>query len=85
MAFTTPGESPLWYRQDNPKASHGHEDVAAIKERTPQPGHAINLHALPCGGNNEPNRRALRAGKAADLTPWRFAPRLLPTILSYLK
>ena len=42
---------------------HGHEDVAVIKERAPRPGHAINLHAMPCGGNSEPNRRALVGGK----------------------
>jgi len=41
----------------------GHEDVAVIKERTPQPGHAINLRAMPCGGNSEPSRRALAGAK----------------------
>jgi hypothetical protein len=30
-----------------------------IKERAPQPEHATNLRATPCGGNGEPNRRAL--------------------------
>jgi hypothetical protein len=45
MAFTTPGESPLRYRQDNRKVSRGHEDVVVMKERTPQPGHTINLRA----------------------------------------
>jgi hypothetical protein len=37
---------------------HGHEDVAVIKERTPQPGHAINLLAVPCWGNKEESWRA---------------------------
>jgi len=68
MAFTTPGESPLRYRQDNRKASHGHEDVAVMKERTPKPEHAVNLHAMLCGGNSEPNRRALRTSTAPRLT-----------------
>ena len=26
-----------------------------MKEQTPQLGHAVNLHAMPCGGNSEPN------------------------------
>jgi|SRR5271157_599830 len=38
-------------------------DVAVINEATPQPGHAVNLRALPCGGNDEPNRRALAGAK----------------------
>jgi hypothetical protein len=46
MAFATPGERPLRYRQDNRKISHGHEDVVAIKELAPRPGHAVNLHAV---------------------------------------
>jgi hypothetical protein len=64
VAFTTPRESPLRYRQDNRKVSHGHENVAVIKERTPQPGHAINLRAMPRGGNSEPSRRALAGAKS---------------------
>jgi len=63
MAFATPGESPLQYLQDNRKVSHGHEDAAVIKERAPQPGHAVNLHAMPCGGNSEPSLRVLTGGK----------------------
>jgi len=55
MAFVTPGESPLRYHQDNRKVSHGHENVALMKEWTPQPGRTINLRAMPCGGNTEPN------------------------------
>jgi len=53
MDFTTPGESELWHRQDNRKASHGHQDVAVIKERTRQPRHAINLRVMPCGGETQ--------------------------------
>ena len=55
IAFATPGESPLGYRQDNRKVSHGHENVAVIKEPTPQPGHAVNLHAVRCEGKSERN------------------------------
>ena len=51
MAFATPGESPLRSRQDNRKTSHGHENVATIKEVMPQPGHAINLRTVRCEGN----------------------------------
>jgi hypothetical protein len=53
-AFTTPGESPLRYRQDNGKVSHGHENVAVIEERTLQPGRAINPYATPWGANIRP-------------------------------
>jgi hypothetical protein len=63
MAFTTPGESPLRCRQDSRKVSHNHENVAVIKGRTTQPGHAVNLHMMPRGGNSEPNRRALARAK----------------------
>jgi hypothetical protein len=49
------GESPLWYRQDSRKASHGDEHAALITESTLQHGHAVNLHAMPCGCNNEPS------------------------------
>ena len=66
MAFTTPAESPLRNRQDNRKVSHGHEDVAVIKEPTPEPGHTVNLLAMPRGGNSEPRagwrRRSLFSG-----------------------
>jgi hypothetical protein len=48
MAFTTAGESPLRYRQDDRKLSHRHENVAVIKVPRPQPGHPVNLHAMPC-------------------------------------
>ncbi len=34
-----------------------------MKERTPQPGHAINLRAVRCRGNKEPSRRALAGAK----------------------
>jgi hypothetical protein len=30
-----------------------------MEERAPQPEHAINLRAMPRGGNSEPNPRAL--------------------------
>jgi len=55
MAFSTPCEQCLRYCQDNRKKNHGHEGVAIKKERTTKPGHAVNLHAMPCGGNSEPN------------------------------
>jgi hypothetical protein len=64
MAFTTPGESPLWYRQDDRRLGHGHENVAVTKEPTLLPGHAVNLHAMPCGGNSEPKRRAPAGAKS---------------------
>jgi hypothetical protein len=67
MAFATPGESPLWYRQDDRKVSHGHEDVAVIMEPTLQPGHVVNLHAMPCGGNSERNWRAQVGAKCHGL------------------
>jgi hypothetical protein len=51
-ALATPGETPLRCRQDNPKESHGYEDVAVTLESTLQPGHAVNLHAMPFGGNS---------------------------------
>ena len=63
MAFTTPGESPLQCRQHKHKASRGHEDVEVPKERTPQPANTINLRGMTCGGNIEPNRRALPGPK----------------------
>jgi hypothetical protein len=55
MAFSTPGESPLWYRHESRKGTHSHENAEAIKDRTPQPGHAVNLHLVRCGGNSESN------------------------------
>jgi len=48
-----PGRKPLGYRRENHKVIHGYEDVAAIKEVTPQPGPAINLRAVPYGGISE--------------------------------
>jgi len=63
MAFTTPGESPLRYRQNNRKVSHGHENVVAIKEPTPQPEYAVKLDVVPYGGNAEPSRLALAGAK----------------------
>jgi hypothetical protein len=48
-------------------SAHGHEDVAVIEERAAQPGPAINLRAMPCGGNGEANRRALVNEK-----PWTY-------------
>ena len=62
--FTTPGESPLRYRQDNRNVSHGHEDVAVKTESTLQPGHAVNLHVMRCGGNIESDGRALAGAKS---------------------
>jgi hypothetical protein len=47
------------------KQSHSHEDVAVIKDRTPQPGHAVNLHVIICGGNSEPKGERRRVGNAA--------------------
>lgn len=56
MPFPTPRESSLRNRRESGKVSHGHEDVAVIKERTRQLGQGINLRAIPCGGNSEPKR-----------------------------
>jgi hypothetical protein len=49
---------------------HAHEEVAVIKERALQLGHAINLPATPRAGNSEPNRRALVGEK-----PWTYKTR----------
>jgi len=68
IAFTTPGESELPYRQGNRNVSHDHQDVAVIKEQTPQRGQAVNLRAT---------RWRRRARKAADLRQQRSALRLL--------
>ena len=48
---------------------HAHEEVAVIKEQAPQLGHAINLHAMPRGGNGEPNRPALVGEKPRTYKP----------------
>ncbi|MGA3165818.1 MAG: hypothetical protein ABSF14_06835 [Terriglobia bacterium] len=40
------------------------QNVAVIKEPTPQPGHTINPRGMPCGGNSEPNWRALASSKS---------------------
>jgi len=68
MAFTTPGESSRRHRHESRKVSHGHENVAVIKEPTPQPGHAINLRGTPRGGNSEPSLRALAGEKSCAPT-----------------
>jgi hypothetical protein len=57
----------LRYRQDNRKVSHGHENVAVIKERTPRPGHTVNLRGMPRGGNSEASRRARARAKSRGL------------------
>jgi len=44
--------------------SHGHKDVAVIREGTPRPGHAVNLHAMPCRDDSQPSRRALAGAKS---------------------
>ncbi len=59
---------------------HGHEDVAVIKERTPQPGHAINLPAVRCRGNKEASRRALAGAKSRGPTRQVRATLALPGI-----
>jgi hypothetical protein len=51
----------------------GHEDVAVIKERTPQPGHAMNLRAARSQGNIAPSQRTPAGVKSADLTRQRCA------------
>ncbi len=63
MALTTPA-SPLRYREDNRKVSHGHENVAVIMQAKPQPGQAINLRAMPCVDNSEPSRRPVAGAKS---------------------
>jgi hypothetical protein len=65
MALTTQGQSPLRCCQDNRKVNNGEEDVAIIKEPTPQPGHAMKPRETPCEGNSEPNRRALASAKSS--------------------
>lgn len=52
---------------------HSHEGVAVIKERAPQPGYAINLRAMPCGGNKEPSRRARAGAKSHPAASGRYA------------
>jgi len=59
----TPAPPPVPSSPVSRKVSHGHENVATIRERAPQPGHAINLRAMPRGGNSEQNRRALAGAK----------------------
>jgi len=54
MAFTTPDESPR-HCHESRKVSHGHENVAVIKERTR-------------GGNSEPSLRALAGEKSCAPT-----------------
>ena len=51
----------------------GHKDVAAIKEPTPQPGHAVSPYAMPRGGNVEPNGRALAGAKTRPDASGRYA------------
>jgi hypothetical protein len=63
MAFTTPGEGSLRYRQDSRRVSRGHEDVAVPKERASQPGHAIHLRALPFGGNRRSKGQTMAGTK----------------------
>jgi hypothetical protein len=66
MAFATSGESPLRCRRDDRRVSRGHENVALIKEQTAQPGHMINLRAMPCGGNSEPTREEVAGVKGRE-------------------
>ena len=61
-----PRRKPLAAPPGKRKVSHGHENVAVIKERTPQPGHAVNLRAMPRRGNGELNRRALASGERSS-------------------
>ncbi len=51
-SIVSPNACPVRQHQPTP----AHEDVAVIKEPAPQPGHAINLHAMERGGNSEPHR-----------------------------
>src|SRR5208337_4547796 len=55
---------------------HGHEDVAVTRERTPEPGHAMNLRAVRRGGNKEPSWPA-RPGAKSRGPPDRSVLRLL--------
>jgi hypothetical protein len=45
------------------------------KERTPQPGNAINLPAVRGGGNKEPSQQLLAVRKSTDSVPPRSALR----------
>jgi hypothetical protein len=63
MAFTTSGQRPLRYCQDNRKLSHGHENAVVIKEQTRGPGHAINVSAVPGRGISETSRQPLAGAK----------------------
>ena len=61
---------------------HGPEDVAVIKEQEPQSGRAINLCAMPRGGNSEPPRPAQEKPRT-----YRTGPRytcLAPTPRSFI-
>ena len=60
---------PVPSSPESRKVSHGHENVATISERPPQLGHAINVRAMPRGGNSEQNRTGERwqVRKASDL------------------
>ena len=55
------------------QAIQSHEYVAIAKGRKPQSGHAINLRAMPYGGNSEPNRRARAGAKSRPDASGRYA------------
>ena len=63
-----PREMPFLQFAARSQRSHGHEDGAVQKGRTPQPANAINLPVVRGGGNKERNWRARRARKIADPT-----------------
>ena len=69
MAFTTPSECCLRHGQDNRNASHGHKDVAVTKERTPKPGHAVDLQVMLREGNPEPRRLKTRRSEIGNWQP----------------
>ena len=58
------GESHLRFRRDDREVSHVDENVAVIKEPARQPGHTINLRAMPCGGNTGLKGQALAGAKS---------------------
>ena len=49
----------------------------SIRESTLKPGHAVNLHAVRCGGNGELNGRALAGGNRGRTRQWMFVLPLL--------
>lgn len=49
------------------KVSHGYENVAVIKDPTPQSGHKVDLQAMRCPGDSEPRCPALAGWRSGCL------------------